>query len=59
MQAAIKILKSVLINVNKNQPLDLIIEDLKSAHDKLLSIIGKNKDFDLINELFKKFCVGK
>lgn len=59
MQAAIKTLKSVLINVNKNQPLDLIIEDLKSAHDKLLSIIGKNKDFDLINELFKKFCVGK
>ena len=59
MQAAIKMLQNVLIDVNKNQPLDLTIEDLKSAHNNLLSIIGKNKDFDLINELFKKFCIGK
>ncbi len=59
MQSAIKTLQSVLISINRNQPLDLIIENLKSSHDKLLSILGKNKDFDLINELFKRFCVGK
>ena len=59
MQTAIKILKNVLIGINENQPSDLIIEDLKTAHIKLLSILGMNNDFDLINELFKKFCIGK
>ncbi len=59
MQAAIKTLENVLIGINKNQPSDLIIEDLKTAHIKLLSILGMNNDFDLINELFKKFCIGK
>ena len=59
IQSAIKTLKSALISINKNQPLDLVIEDLKTSYDKLLSILGKNQDFNLIDELFKKFCIGK
>ena len=59
IKSAIKTLKSALISINKNQPLDLVIEDLKTSYDKLLSILGKNQDFNLIDELFKKFCIGK
>lgn len=58
-KSVISILDDVLVKLNNNEPLDLLIEDLKLAHNKLLGILGQNDDFDLVNELFKNFCVGK
>jgi tRNA modification GTPase len=58
-KSVISILDDVLVKLNNNEPLDLLIEDLKLAHNKLLAILGQNDDFDLVNELFKNFCVGK
>ena len=58
-KSVISILDDVFVKLNNNEPLDLLIEDLKLAHNKLLAILGQNDDFDLVNELFKNFCVGK
>ena len=58
-KSVINILNDVLVKLNSNEPLDLLIEDLKLSHNKLLGILGQNDDFDLVNELFKNFCVGK
>ena len=58
-KSVINILEDVLVKLNHSEPLDLLIENLKQAHNKLLGILGQNEDFDLVNELFKNFCVGK
>ena len=58
-KSVINILNDVLVKLSSNEPLDLLIEDLKLSHNKLLGILGQNDDFDLVNELFKNFCVGK
>ena len=33
--------------------------DLRNAYNYLGEIIGEYKEDELINELFKKFCLGK
>ncbi|GMO15265.1 MAG: tRNA uridine-5-carboxymethylaminomethyl(34) synthesis GTPase MnmE [Mycoplasmoidaceae bacterium] len=38
---------------------DLIMEDLHEAHQNLLKIIGKDVDYEFIDEMFNKFCLGK
>ena len=59
VKSVINILNRVFVKLNNKEPLDLLIEDLKLSHNKLLGILGQNDDFDLVNELFKNFCVGK
>ena len=40
-------------------PLDFVAEDLRLAADKLCEILGKNISEDVIDNIFKNFCVGK
>lgn len=40
-------------------PLDLVAEDVKSVWDYLGEITGKTASEEIIDEIFKKFCVGK
>ncbi len=40
-------------------PLDLIAEDIKSVWSYLGEITGKTASEEIIDEIFKKFCVGK
>ncbi len=40
-------------------PLDLVAEDIKSVWLALGEITGKTASEEIINEIFKKFCVGK
>ncbi len=47
-----------LNNIGK-VPLDLIAEDIKSVWSYLGEITGKTASEDIIEEIFKKFCVGK
>ncbi|MEF9985221.1 MAG: tRNA uridine-5-carboxymethylaminomethyl(34) synthesis GTPase MnmE [Malacoplasma sp.] len=55
----INILNNVLKQVNKKDPIDLIVIDIQQAHSEILKILGKYDDFDFYNELFKNFCLGK
>jgi tRNA modification GTPase len=45
--------------LKQKHSVETIVELLHSAHDNLLKIIGNDKDYNFINEMFKKFCLGK
>ena len=47
------------INNIGSVPLDLIAEDIKSVWSYLGEITGKTASEEIIDEIFKKFCVGK
>jgi len=57
-QAQIKVNES-LNNIKSNVSFDLIIQELHQAYEDLLKVTGKNVDYEFINEMFKKFCLGK
>lgn len=42
-----------------NAPLDLVAEDVKQVWSYLGEITGKTASEEIIDEIFKKFCVGK
>lgn len=43
---------------NKNDPIDLVLENLNLSYDYLIKITDLADD-DLINKIFSNFCVGK
>lgn len=45
--------------INKNMPIDIIAIDIKEIIESLNTITGENATEDIINEIFKKFCLGK
>lgn len=60
------LLKASLDNLNKaldeakdKISLDLISVSLKTAYDKIKSILGEEVNIDLSEEIFSRFCVGK
>ena len=56
---ALESLKSAKENAEKNTPIDLIEVDIKDAFDYLGEIIGVTYSDEIIDNLFKNFCVGK
>ena len=44
---------------NQGAPLDLIAYDIKECWDILGEITGETASESIIDEIFKKFCVGK
>lgn len=52
-------LEESLKRIEENYPLDIIELDLKSAFDNLGKIIGIDYSDEIIDNLFKNFCVGK
>ncbi|MGI6644690.1 MAG: tRNA uridine-5-carboxymethylaminomethyl(34) synthesis GTPase MnmE [Bacilli bacterium] len=40
-------------------PVDVISVNLFSAYNSVLEILGEHNDFDLTEEIFSRFCVGK
>ena len=62
--------KNILLEINNNldkanelikeeASLDLVISFLEFAYKLLKTFLGEEKDFDLLDELFKNFCLGK
>lgn len=46
-------------SVENNMPLDIIAINLKEILEQISSITGENVSENIINEIFKKFCLGK
>lgn len=59
LEDAIISLKQVLQSIEDGMPEDFLSIDLMSAYEKLGEIIGEAVDEDLINTIFKEFCMGK
>lgn len=54
-------IKNQLIQIKNNidLPVDLLASMLKEVLNLILSITGEDYDFDMISEIFSRFCVGK
>ncbi len=56
---ALESLKQVRKSVEAGMPEDFYSIDLMSAYETLGKIIGENVEEDLVNMIFKEFCMGK
>ena len=52
-------IKDIKLGIESNLPIDLIEIDLKQIWESLGEIIGKNYKEELVDEIFKNFCLGK
>ncbi len=59
LKDTLKIIDNIFLNIKKNIPIDMLTIDLRKCYENLGKIIGKTYEEDLIEEMFKKFCLGK
>lgn len=52
-------LSKIINDLNKSIPLDLIIADVEKIYFKLCELTGEGKNIDLIDKMFRSFCLGK
>jgi tRNA modification GTPase len=58
-EEALESLKLVSQSIDDGMPEDLYSVDLMNAYEELGKIIGENVEEDLVNMIFKEFCMGK
>ena len=56
---AIKNTQKSIDGIDKQIPVDIISINIKQILDELGKITGATASEDIINEIFKKFCLGK
>jgi tRNA U34 5-carboxymethylaminomethyl modifying GTPase MnmE/TrmE len=59
LKAVVNELNDTLKLINQKQPIDLSLEHLHIALKNINIILGEGKSYNFINEMFRKFCVGK
>lgn len=59
LENASQYLKQAIDAMKLNVPTDLIVEDLYECWSCLKEILGEQAKEDLLDELFKRFCIGK
>lgn len=59
LNETLSVINDVEKSLNDDIPVDIIAIDLKKIWQYLGEIIGENYNEELINELFKQFCLGK
>ncbi len=52
-------LEKALNDTKNSVPIDLINVNIQDAYLKVLSLTGEDHDFDIANEIFSRFCLGK
>ena len=48
-----------LQKANQNTPVDLLVINLTTAYKKVCNMLGSYQDLDIIDKMFKNFCLGK
>ncbi|WP_270525428.1 tRNA uridine-5-carboxymethylaminomethyl(34) synthesis GTPase MnmE [Longibaculum muris] len=59
LQRASESLDNAIIAMKNQVPTDLIVTDLYDSWENLKEILGEKAKEDLLDELFKRFCIGK
>ena len=59
LEQANESLNKAIDAMNNKIPPDLIVTDLYDSWEKLKEILGEQSKEDLLDELFKRFCIGK
>lgn len=54
-----KQLEDAIVAFHSHQAAELLAEDLRYAHEHLMSITGEFSADDLLGEIFSNFCIGK
>jgi tRNA modification GTPase len=52
-------LTNVVSSLNENVSTELLAVDIRTAVDRLGEITGETTTEDLLNKIFKEFCIGK
>ena len=52
-------LKEASCSLDKGYPLDLVSIDLRQAQQHLGALLGENTGEAVLENIFKRFCVGK
>jgi tRNA modification GTPase len=52
-------LKNAILTINNQMPLELVSIDVMEALEALRGITGKSIGMDIIDQIFKNFCIGK
>jgi len=59
LESTLKNLEDLKIGISKNLPIDILEIDLKEIWELLGEIIGETYEEELLDALFKDFCIGK
>jgi tRNA modification GTPase len=59
VEHTIKLITQTINALKKNLTIDIQASVLHEAYENLLLITGEIVNFNFINEIFKKFCIGK
>ena len=59
LESCLKDVEDVEEAVKNNQPIDMIELDIRSIWEKLGTINGTTYEEELLDEMFKRFCLGK
>lgn len=54
-----ELLKKSILDAKSGLAIDLINVTIQDAYLKTLSLLGEDHDFDIAEEIFSRFCVGK
>ena len=57
-QAKVSLDQSILA-IDSGMPIDLIVTDIRAAWELLGDITGESLRGSMVDELFKRFCLGK
>ena len=59
LEEAMGCLKNALGTIDMGMPLELVSIDIKDGLEKIREITGRSVGSDIINQIFKNFCIGK
>jgi tRNA modification GTPase len=59
LEKAKELLKESVVSLVEGQALELVAENLRSAHHHLGDILRPMSSDDLLGEIFSEFCIGK
>jgi tRNA modification GTPase len=59
LKEAIKYFERSIDLINRNEPEEIILQDLKLGIETINLIIGETTNEDMLDLLFKNFCIGK
>ena len=59
LKESLNSINSAIKSINTNEPIDIVELELKNSWEYLGEIIGESYKEELIDEMFKRFCLGK
>ena len=59
LKDAYESLLKATVSMNENQPTDLISQDIREALYSIGTIVGEISTDEVLDNIFKNFCIGK